>query len=100
MRSMSGACVLIDAITRYRHVNALQDIDDRLICEVDIGQTVIFTGRLVQPLISASGKALRYLHNEWSKLTVYLQDGRLEIDNNLAEPAPLHGTPWFVNRLH
>jgi transposase len=30
---------------------------------------------------------LRYLHNEWDKLVVYLGDGRLEIDNNLVENA-------------
>ena len=36
---------------------------------------------------SATGKALSYLHNEWSHLTRYLDDGRLEIDNNGAENA-------------
>ena len=36
---------------------------------------------------STAGKALNYLHNEWDKLTCYLDDGRLEIDNNLAENA-------------
>jgi len=30
----------------------------------------------------AIGKALLYLHHECDKLIVYLQDGRLEIDNN------------------
>jgi transposase len=34
-----------------------------------------------------AGKALSYLHNEWPKLVRYLEDGRLEIDNNLAENA-------------
>ncbi|MCB1695558.1 MAG: IS66 family transposase [Halioglobus sp.] len=34
-----------------------------------------------------AGKALNYLHNEWPKLIRYLEDGRLEIDNNLAENA-------------
>ena len=38
-------------------------------------------------LQSATGKALHYLHNEWSKLIRYLNDGRLEIDNNHAENA-------------
>jgi len=33
------------------------------------------------------GKALNYLHNEWEKLIVYLEDGRLKIDNNGAENA-------------
>lgn len=36
---------------------------------------------------SATGKALTYLDNEWNKLIRYLDDGRLEIDNNLAENA-------------
>ena len=39
------------------------------------------------PPTSAAGKALNYLHNEWPKLIRYLDDGRLEIDNNLAENA-------------
>jgi transposase len=39
------------------------------------------------PPTSATGKALNYLHNEWDKLIRYLDDGRLEIDNNLAENA-------------
>ena len=36
---------------------------------------------------SATGKALSYLNNEWDHLTRYLDDGRLEIDNNGAENA-------------
>jgi len=39
------------------------------------------------PPTSATGKALNYLHNEWNKLIRYLDDGRLEIDNNGAENA-------------
>ena len=39
------------------------------------------------PPQSAAGKALNYLHNEWGKLIGYLNDGRLEIDNNRAENA-------------
>jgi len=34
---------------------------------------------------SATGRALSYLYNEWDHLTRYLNDGRLEIDNNGAE---------------
>ena len=37
------------------------------------------------PPTSATGKALNYLHREWDKLIHYLDDGRLEIDNNGAE---------------
>lgn len=39
------------------------------------------------PPTSTTGQALHYLHNEWHKLIRYLDDGRLEIDNNLAENA-------------
>jgi transposase len=39
------------------------------------------------PPKSALGKALNYLHEQWDKLTGYLEDGRLEIDNNLCENA-------------
>jgi transposase len=39
------------------------------------------------PPNGAVGKALNYLHNEWDKLTRYLDDGRLEIDNNGCENA-------------
>ncbi|MDX8382908.1 MAG: IS66 family transposase [Ghiorsea sp.] len=34
---------------------------------------------------SAIGKAMAYTRNEWLRLVVYLEDGRLEIDNNAAE---------------
>ncbi len=33
------------------------------------------------------GKALSYLEKNWTKLTIYTQDGRLSIDNNPAENA-------------
>lgn len=39
------------------------------------------------PPTSATGKAIYYLHKQWPKLIRYLDDGRLEIDNNLAENA-------------
>ena len=32
-----------------------------------------------------TGKAIRYCLNQWSKLTVVLADGRLELSNNRAE---------------
>jgi len=34
---------------------------------------------------SAFGQAINYCHNQWSKLAVFLQDGRLELDNNRSE---------------
>jgi transposase len=36
---------------------------------------------------SAMGKAIRYTHEIWDTLLVYLDDGRIEIDNNLVENA-------------
>ena len=39
------------------------------------------------PPRSLTGKALHYLHTQWPKLVVYLDDGRLRIDNNLVENA-------------
>jgi transposase len=39
------------------------------------------------PPTSLVGKALNYLNNQWAKLTIYVEDGRLNIDNNLAENA-------------
>ena len=47
------------------------------------------------PPRTATGKALAYLSNEWDKLQGYLQDGRLHIDNNLAENAI---RPFVVGR--
>lgn len=41
------------------------------------------------------GKALNYLNKNWQKLTVYTQDGRLNIDNNPAENAI---RPFVVGR--
>ncbi len=39
------------------------------------------------PPESLTGKALTYLHNQWTKLIRYLDDGRLSIDNNRVENA-------------
>ena len=36
---------------------------------------------------SALGKAINYARKQWDSLTLYLQDGRIEIDNNAAERA-------------
>ena len=36
---------------------------------------------------SPTGKALHYLHNNWSKLIIYITDGQLNIDNNPVENA-------------
>ena len=47
------------------------------------------------PPATTTGKALNYLKNEWDKLIHYLDDGRLEIDNNGAENAI---RPFVVGR--
>ncbi len=39
------------------------------------------------PNDSLTGKALTYINNQWPKLTVYCEDGRLNISNVLAENA-------------
>ncbi|SIS93864.1 IS66 family transposase [Neptunomonas antarctica] len=39
------------------------------------------------PPKSTLGKAVNYLHNQWSRLVAYLDDGRWPIDNNRAENA-------------
>lgn len=39
------------------------------------------------PPTSATGKALYYLHHQWHRLLRYLEDGRLQIDNNRIENA-------------
>jgi|TARA_Y100000310_G_scaffold338070_1_gene426760 transposase len=36
---------------------------------------------------SLLGRAIAYMQNEWPRLIVYLEDGRLNIDNNLVENA-------------
>lgn len=43
------------------------------------------------------GKALAYLHNHWDGLTRFLDDGRLEIDNNAAENAI---RPFVIGRRY
>jgi transposase len=39
------------------------------------------------PPQTLTGKALGYLDKQWPRLIRYLDDGRVEIDNNLAENA-------------
>lgn len=39
------------------------------------------------PPSTLTGQALGYLHNQWPRLCGYLDDGRLEIDNNACERA-------------
>jgi transposase len=41
------------------------------------------------------GKAFKYTLNQWSRLTVYIEDSRLRMDNNLAENAI---RPFVVGR--
>ena len=50
---------------------------------------------------SSIGKAIRYCFAHWNTLNVYLQDGRIEIDNNLIEnairPFALGRKNWLFN---
>jgi hypothetical protein len=41
--------------------------------------------RAVVPPKTALGRALRYLHRQWRRLTLFLQDGNLELTNNRRE---------------
>lgn len=41
------------------------------------------------------GKAITYCKNQWDKLTAFLKDGRLEIDNNRSE---LSIKPFVIGR--
>ena len=54
---------------------------------IDELRTWLDESRHKVPPTGATGKALAYLDHEWQKLIVYLQDGRLEIDNNKTENA-------------
>ncbi len=54
---------------------------------IDELRTWLDESRHKVPPTSATGKALAYLDHEWPKLIVYLQEGRLEIDNNKTENA-------------
>ena len=41
----------------------------------------------IVPPRSALGKAMKHTHKQWPKLTVFIEDGRLRMDNNLVENA-------------
>ncbi|WP_250655122.1 IS66 family transposase [Alkalimarinus coralli] len=47
------------------------------------------------PPTTLLGKALHYMDKYWSRLTIYLDDGQLQIDNNVAENAI---RPFVVGR--
>jgi transposase len=46
---------------------------------------------------SKLGEAITYSLNQWDKLTAFLKDGRLEIDNNRSERAI---KPFVIGRNH
>ena len=50
---------------------------------------------LITPPTGILGKAISYALNQWDRLTVYVEDGRLQPDNNLAENAI---RPFVVGR--
>ncbi|MCH8500532.1 MAG: IS66 family transposase [Aliidiomarina sp.] len=56
------------------------------------------------PPISVLGKAVQYTLNQWSKLQVYLTDGRINIDNNRAEraikPFVIGRKAWLFANTH
>ncbi len=50
---------------------------------------------LITPPSGLLGKAITYALNQWNRLTVYVEDGRMQPDNNLAENAV---RPFVVGR--
>ena len=56
------------------------------------------------PPTSVLGKAVQYTLNQWSKLQVYLTDGRINIDNNRAEraikPFVIGRKAWLFANTH
>ncbi len=66
---------------RYRHrIEQAQPVLDEMRAWLEAALPQV-------PPKNATGKALHYLQSQWEKLTRYLEDGRLEIDNNLCENA-------------
>ncbi len=51
---------------------------------------------------SKLGVAIRYVINQWNYLTIYLEDGNLQIDNNTAEqrikPFVIGRKNWVMNQ--
>jgi transposase len=93
---------LIQKLYRVEKQARKLDAEDRHACRQQQARPVLGELRawldealLQVPPTSATGKALNYLNREWGKLIRYLDDGRLEIDNNGAENAI---RPFVVGR--
>ncbi|MEN8132076.1 MAG: IS66 family transposase [Pseudomonadota bacterium] len=93
---------LIQKLYRVEKQTRKLDPEDRHACReqdarpvFDELRTWLDESLLQVPPTSATGKALNYLNREWCKLICYLDDGRLEIDNNGAENAI---RPFVVGR--
>ncbi|NIP72027.1 MAG: IS66 family transposase, partial [Gammaproteobacteria bacterium] len=79
----------LDAEARYRLRQAqARPLLDEMRAWLDDGLTAV-------PPKTATGEALKYLAGQWDRLVRYLDDGRLEIDNNGAENAI---RPFVVGR--
>ena len=85
---------LIQKLYRVEKQARKLDAEDRHACRQQQARPVLDELRawldealLQVPPTGATGKALNYLNREWRKLIRYLDDGRLEIDNNGAENA-------------
>lgn len=66
-------------------ITALRDKQSRPLLEAF--QKWLDETALITPPGSLLGKAVSYALNQWERLIVYLQDGHLPMDNNLAENA-------------
>jgi transposase len=88
------ALSLIGALYRIEREARWLDADERLALRQASSRPVVeqlhqwLQRTLSQvPPKSAIGKALHYLHGQWAKLTVFLDDGHVPLDNNPAENA-------------
>ena len=66
---------------------AVRSSQSRLICQRLYRALVLFKKSRRYLPRSAFGQAIDYALSNWAPLGVYLEDGRLELDNNLVENA-------------
>ena len=88
----------IEKTARLKHLNPAQIKELRLKKSKKIVEKIkklIDKHTEIVPPTSTLGKAIAYTLNEWPKLTVFLKNGRIPIDNNLVENAI---RPFVVGR--
>src|SRR5512132_1122871 len=81
-----GELYRIEAAIRGRHANARRDVRQREARPLLAALKAYFETQLAKlPPKGGLAQAIRYSLSNWPALTRYLDDGRLEIDNNRAE---------------